>query len=304
VAAGRAAVYPNLWANDGLLMSETFASLATAATLLFTYRVLRRPSTFHAAGAGIACAIAALSRAELALLVPLLVLPAVLMARSIARDRRLRLAGVVVLASALALVPWVGYNLARFRKPVLISHSDGGVLLGANCDETYSGSLLGSWYGFCYPFSAPRHVEDLSVEATRQRDVALEYAGEHLGRLPVVVAARIGRTWGAYRPFQGHFTDGEFRPRGVRYAAWASYWALVALTVAGGVTLRRQRVPLLPLLAPAIIVTLTSAVFHGAVRFRAPAEVSLVVLAAIGLGHVARIGRARPARARATDTPA
>jgi hypothetical protein len=30
VAAGLAAVYPNLWVNDGLLMSETLAALTTA----------------------------------------------------------------------------------------------------------------------------------------------------------------------------------------------------------------------------------------------------------------------------------
>ncbi len=43
IGAGLAAVYPNLWMNDGLVMSETFAALGTAATIFCTYRLIRGP---------------------------------------------------------------------------------------------------------------------------------------------------------------------------------------------------------------------------------------------------------------------
>jgi hypothetical protein len=61
---------------------------------------------------------------------------------------------------------------------------------------------------------------------------------------------------------------------------------LVPFAVAGGVLLRRRRVPITPLVAQFAIVTLTAAAIYGLVRFRVPAEVSLVVLAAVALDAV------------------
>jgi len=44
VAALIAAVYPNLWAPDGMLQAETLSMFAAAATLLLAYRYRRQPS--------------------------------------------------------------------------------------------------------------------------------------------------------------------------------------------------------------------------------------------------------------------
>ncbi len=41
IAAGIAALYPNLWINDGLVMSETLATLAVALAILLAYRFIR-----------------------------------------------------------------------------------------------------------------------------------------------------------------------------------------------------------------------------------------------------------------------
>ena len=51
--------------------------------------------------------------------------------------------------------------------------------------------------------------------------------------------------------------------------------------VVGGVVLRRRKVPITPLVAQFAIVTVTAAAIYGITRFRTPAEVSLVVLAAV-----------------------
>ncbi len=213
IAAILAAVYPNLFANDGLLMSETFATLGTAATILWTYRLARAPTWMNASVAGVACGIAMLSRSELVLLVPALVVPVALTIKGVSRPRRFRLAALAAASALVVVAPWVAYNLARFEDPVLLSHGDGGVLLGANCDETYSGPRIGSWYGFCAPFTDPVHVDDQSTVASARRERALDYVGDHLGRLPVVAATRVGRVWSVYRPFQGSgISDGEKRP--------------------------------------------------------------------------------------------
>ncbi len=54
LAAGIAAVYPNLWMNDGLVMSETLATLAVALAILLTYRFIRSPRPSTAAWVGVA----------------------------------------------------------------------------------------------------------------------------------------------------------------------------------------------------------------------------------------------------------
>jgi hypothetical protein len=72
------------------------------------------------------------------------------------------------------------------------------------------------------------------------------------------------------------------RPKWVTLTGWAMLWPLAALAIWGGVLLRRRGVRLLPLIAPLVVVSVTAAAFYGLLRFRAPAEVSLVVLAGAG----------------------
>jgi len=47
-----------------------------------------------------------------------------------------------------------------------------------------------------------RESDDQSVRSARQVDIAVRYIKDHLPRLPVVIAARMGRMWGMYRPVQ------------------------------------------------------------------------------------------------------
>ena len=296
IAAGIAAVYPNLWINDGLLLPETPAVLATAAALLFAYRLVRAPRWRYAAALGVACALAMLSRGELVLLIPILALPAIFTIKDLAWSRRFRIAGVAVLAAAVTVAPWQAFLLYRFERPTFISYGDGGVIAGANCGATYSGFLVGFWLGLCRP---QRESREPSVAAEQRRDLGRDYMRDHLDRLPVVVPARVGRLWSVYRPFQmAKFSVGEGKPRWASLAGWWTFWPLVALGAAGVVIGRRRREPVVPLLAPLLIVTLTAAVFYGLVRFRAPAEPSIIVLAAVALaaGFVRIRDRTRAAR--------
>jgi 4-amino-4-deoxy-L-arabinose transferase-like glycosyltransferase len=285
VAATIAALYPNLWMNDGLLMAETFAALTVAGTLLATVLLIRGPSWRHALGAGVGCGLAMLARGELALLVPFVVLPAVVLLRSASRGTRLRLAGVVVGAAVLVISPWVVYNLSRFEEPVLLSNGDGGVLLGANCDDVYSGDGIGYWSLTCSA-DVPMKARDKSEVSDLQREKAFDYIGDHLGRVPIVVAARVGRTFSLYAPGQSaDLAVGEGRPHGLSLIGAALFWLLVPFAVAGALRLRGNPV-LVPLLGPFVLVLVVAAAFYGAVRFRVPAEVSLVVLAGVGVDRL------------------
>ena len=58
------------------------------------------------------------------------------------------------------------------------------------------------------------------------------------------------------------------------------YYAMLPLAVSGIVMYRRRRIDQWYLLVPAGVTTIVSALVYGTVRFRAPFEVCLVVLAA------------------------
>jgi 4-amino-4-deoxy-L-arabinose transferase-like glycosyltransferase len=279
VAAGLAAVAPNFWIPSGIVMSEAPAMLFMALILLAVVRLIRSPTVLMAVLLGAACGAEALVRAELLLFVPFLLVPAALLARSVSLRRRFGLMAVGILCSLIVVAPWVGRNLATFTDATYISTGDGYALLGANCPQTYAGPQLGSWSLGC-SFAAPAHGDE-SVEAAKAQHAAVQYAEHHTGRLPVVVLARVGRVWDFYQPIQMANADvNEGRPVSASLAGLGFYYALLPLGVAGIVLFRRRRIPQWFLLVPAGIITVVAAVFYGTVRFRAPFEVCLVVLAA------------------------
>jgi 4-amino-4-deoxy-L-arabinose transferase-like glycosyltransferase len=282
IAAFLAAVYPNLWVNDGLIMSESISALTVGVTILLTYRLVVRPTRARAAAVGLACGLAILTRAEVALLLPLVIAPAIVMVGSVGWKARAGLLGVATIVAAVALVPWVAYNFSRFEKPVLLSTGDGYALLGANCRESYNGRGVGGWNFACSVRGMGRG--DASDDDASSRRLAFRYMASHVSRLPVVMAARVGRTWSVYRPVQvARETRIEGRPPPVSLAGLAIFYLLVPTAVGGAVALRRRRVTLVPLLGTIAMVTLIAALVRGEVRFRVPAEIAIVVLAALAI---------------------
>jgi hypothetical protein len=86
---------------------------------------------------------------------------------------------------------------------------------------------------------------------------------------------------------------------------------LLPAAAVGVVILRRRRVALLPLLAFAVVVTIGTALTYGFTRFRASAEVSIVLLAAVAIDvwvrrvfYVDQIAPAVPDRAGAVSSEA
>ena len=121
------------------------------------------------------------------------------------------------------------------------------------------------------------------------RREGVRYARDHAGRLPTVLAVRLARVWNVYDPLQVP----EGRSARAEKLGVAMYFLLVALALAGALTLRRRRRELWILLAPVVLVCVTALLTYGNQRFRAPAEITLVVLAAVAL----RRGLALAARA-------
>jgi 4-amino-4-deoxy-L-arabinose transferase-like glycosyltransferase len=287
VAAALAAFNPFLIAADGALMSETLYGPIIALVLIAAYRVRDEPSLRRAALLGLAIGLAALTRAEALLLLPLLALPACWGA---ARGR-FALIGVACLAAVLAIAPWTARNWSTFGRPVLISTNDGVTFAGSNCDATYHGRDIGSFRTDCIgPQRFPRNE---AKQAARYRSDAASYAGDHLGRVPVVVAVRVLRLWGLYQPTQ-LATDAQNRRRGVQVAGVVLSYVLIPFALFGAIALRRRREPIFILVAPILLVTVTCALTYGGLRLRHAAEIPLMVLAAVGIAQVARSRRGAP----------
>jgi 4-amino-4-deoxy-L-arabinose transferase-like glycosyltransferase len=283
VAAGIAAVSPNIWVNDGLVMSETLTALSVVVAMIAVLWWRDRPSRRRAAALGAVCGVAALARVEFLLLVPLFGVVVVASALPPPRPEHWKQAGVMVLAALVVVAPWVGYNLARFHDPTFISTNDGLTLAGANCDSVYRGRAMGFWSLACASNPPPGDQSQVS-SALRRR--GLDYMKAHTSRLPVVVAARVGRTWSLYRPLDMlELNQGEDREAWVTRLGLIVYYPTLLFAIVGAIDLwrRRRRIVLWVLSVPPIIVTFNTVVTYGQTRFRAGAEPSLALLAAVGV---------------------
>jgi 4-amino-4-deoxy-L-arabinose transferase-like glycosyltransferase len=296
IAAFLVAVYPNIWMSDELALSETLTPLLVALVLLCAYRFWKRPGLGRVLVLGAVEGLAMLGRDELALLVPLVVIPLALMAKVRWRTRW-AWAGLGTLAALTVIAPWVGYNMSRFEKPTFISSGLGITLASANCPLTWSGPFEGYWSIKC-SFMAPvdKHA-DRSVQAAEDQAYALHFISTHKDRLVPVELARLGRAFGAFHPMDQIRLDAFIETRPYRWAlvGLGMYYALVPLALGGTLVLRRRRVPTFPLWAVGLDVVATVLVSFGDTRYRTPFEVALVLLAAVQLDVIwAKVRRAPP----------
>src|SRR3954467_13341231 len=286
VAALLAALYPLLVAADGAPMSESLYGLLIAACLLLALRLREQRTPWRAAALGGAIGLAALTRSEALLLLVLLALPLTWRAWSTLL--------VALAACVVVLAPWTVRNYSAFDRLTLISHNDSTVLAGGNCDRTYHGADLGSWRFDCI---SPRKTFREGKQAAIWRREGIDYATGHAGRWPVVVPVRVLRTWDLWQPHR-QVDLAEGRARWAETAGVIAYFLLLPLAAGGAVLLwRRDRGAAAILLAPALLVTISSAIGYGNPRFRHAFEISIVVLAGAAVVAVAE-------RRRATATAA
>ncbi len=299
VAAVLAAIYPNIWVHDGMLLSETAAIFAVSLVLFLAYRYWHKPGIGRVVALGLACGFATLTRAELMLAVVFVVAPLVLFVRDVPISRRLLQLVIGGAAALVVVAPWVGYNLSRFREPVYISIGYGGTISAANCDAVYYGGNIG-WknYGCGYERAAKVIKPDMDPSQAEHalQGEAMKYIRSHQSQVPTVVAARLARILGIFHPT----TDIKFdklvmgREGFVAWSTLFSWYLLAPLAIAGAVILRRRQVPIIALLAFPVIVLIAVAITFAQLRYRAPAEPAIVLLASVTIAAV--IGRFRSRR--------
>lgn len=294
IAAGLAAIYFPRVVSDGTVFAEVLYGPIVALFLFAMYRFLHDPSMRWAVLAGLFGGLAVATRGEGLVLVAV-VAAIVLLGVAVAWLRRLASFAVIVGVSLLVLSPWTVYNLTRFRDPVLISTNNGSVLAGANCDITYHGARLGMWIFACpHKGDRPTTGDDSQVAKALQKQ-GFKYVRQHLGRVPVVVAARVGRTFHLYRPMQSVRIDIGTGWRA--YLALLAYELLTVVAVIGGYVLwKRDHKAVLPFVGATLAVVITVAGAYGNFRFRAPVDISFLVMGAVALDAlVARISVRRDA---------
>ncbi len=286
IAAVIVAISPNLWVYDGALLSETMAIFVATLVLLLAYRAWEHVNLARVCVLGAACGFAMLARSELVLLVPALLLPVALFADRSPWRTRVARAGAATAVALVVVAPWVGYNLARFRHPVFLSSQAETALAGSNCRDTYYGANIGMFTQNCLSLYPHDPGEEESVTAQTLRRGAQHYIRTNLGRVPLVMAVRVGRVTGMYRPAQevdlDVFVEGRERPLAI-VGLFAGYATGIA-AIAGAVIVRHRRgPPVFPLVVVPAVVLFTVAVTYATDRFRASAETALAVLAAVAL---------------------
>lgn len=280
-AAWFAALYPQLVLIDGSLMSEGPYVLIVASLLLSVVRARSAESERQRLrwwiGASVMVGLAVMTRSESLLFVPLLLIPAT----RIRGDRRAwaRTAAVAGAGAILMTGAWTIRNAIVLHHFQPLTNNSGWTFAGANCDAVYSGTQIGGWRLDCIPQGLTGDETERSAQA---RALGLDYMRDHSGEIPAVLAARLGRTFGVWdvrtNLFIEHF---EGRDYDWLWAAWCVWVLLAPLAIFGAVVQWRTERGLQPLLTPVLIVAIVTLLTYGNQRFRAAAEPSIVVFAAV-----------------------
>lgn len=264
----------------GSLMSETlFVALVLGAVLAaLKSRTARRPIA-RAAGAGVLIGLATLTRPTgLVLAIPL--------GLAVARRSPRRPAAALALVAAIAvtIAPWTIRNAVQMHAFIPVSDFTGSWVAGTYNDQARADKQ--------HPGSSQTFVagefDDLDgvPEVERQRELTrrgLEYAADHPGYVAQVLLHNTmrllnleGASW--WRR-QGRTMS---LPLWAADAAAYAFYALALLALAGALTPAARRAPAWLWLAP--ILLFASVIFAGsAIRYRAPIEPFLALLAALAL---------------------
>ena len=300
-----AAVYPNMWVPDGSLMAETVAIFTTALALYWAYRYWHEPTwpklaivghrrrrrraepvgarAHRAADGGAARGARARARA---------------------RSDRWRGIGAGAAAAfagdgAVARLQHDAVRGARAAEHAVRPHALVGQLrpgLERALRQLLRHPVLAT--DRAVAADGPRRVA-AGRPAPAHRDPLREGSPRRRARGSRSRAS--ARSSGSTNPTTRSPSTASFEGRGLRWAraGMYSFYALALLSVAGAIALRRRRtVPVFPLLVPPVMVLVTVITIYASTRFRASAEVSLCLLAAIALDAARRPARAARARPR------
>lgn len=282
-----AALHPPLWMNDSLILSESMYIPIAGWALYFAHRVYEEPSVKRVIHLTIVLALGALTRSEPFLMFFFLLTPLLMLHPKLEWKQRIGRTAMAAGLAMLILAPWVGRNITIFDEPTYLAVGPGYVLELGNCDDTYSGEYLGYWSASCDDGTTwPEGADESGIGAAKYAK-ASAYIGDHLSEQPKVIAARLGRILGVYRPIQGIDFDVFFERRIRQHVVVGTFsHYLVMFASIGGLVVWRRRSTIIPVVAVAATSIATGAITFGIPRYRVGADLVFVMLAAVALGYL------------------
>jgi len=285
VAACLASIYPGAIGDSVFVLSEApFCPLMLAqltASAAGWQAATARRGAWLAALAGALAGLATLMRPSWLLFAPFAVATGVVFGRQRAKHLRL---GVIMLATLmLTMAPW------WIRNAQVIGHFVPTTLqLGASLYDGLNPRADGSSeMSFVARFEADERKAELENAGRtepfeyrldrRMRDAALDWAAAHPGRTAQLALVKVLRLWNVWP------NDPEFRNWPLRLAVLATYAPAMALAVCAAWRLRHRGWPCVLAWLPAVYLTLLHTVFVSSIRYRDPAVLSLMTLAAAAL---------------------
>ncbi len=302
VAAGMAAVYPGAVAISGLVLAEGLFTLWMFLQLiLWTYAIGARyrdgisrdfpndpgvgpypfPKRVFITGlmSGIAAGLATLTRPSWLLFTPFAIIACLLVCRD---RRRHALLGLAMLAGLLSTMsPWwirnwqVTHHFVPTTLQVGASLYDG---LHAKADGSSEMSFITKVEPQFQADSEKGQHDSVPISEYQfdrhLRMAALCWAMENPTRVIELAAVKFARMWNFWP------NEASFRSWPLRLAVLGTYTPVMILALAGVWIHRHQPFVVLILTLPAIYLTLLHIVFVSSLRYRQPAMLTLIVLAA------------------------
>jgi 4-amino-4-deoxy-L-arabinose transferase-like glycosyltransferase len=297
VAAALAAIDPGAVAMSVFLLSEApFCPLMLLQLLAWTkaWRAEhRRTVLLWAIAAGIAAGAATLMRPSWLLFTPFALILAIAFSRARRRHAELGLAMIVALVATMA--PWWVRNYAVTGHFVPTSLQVGASLYDGLSPHATGASDMRHVDEFARRYRASLPPQERTSGAgwevaldRRLRDAAVRWALENPGRALELAWVKFVRIWNIWP------NAAEFQSWRLRLIVAAGYAPLLVLGLWGAWRWAPRDWPYSLCIVPAVYFTLLHMIFVGSIRYRQPAMLALIVLAAAVLTGA---GSRRPASA-------
>jgi 4-amino-4-deoxy-L-arabinose transferase-like glycosyltransferase len=309
VAALVATLHPYLVWHDVHVNREILDGFLLALLTLLALAAYERRSLWLAAAAGGVTGLAVLGNSRLVLL-PLAIAPYV--AWRVRPGARALAAGALVLVvSAAVVAPWAIRN--RVQVGCFAITTDARALWKANNENTYDVLARGGWIDDVPELPGvppwPERAAELGPEAARQvdecaqmrfyRDQVTTFWREHPGEKARLAAQAVGMLWRPTITTETADTAGGGTTAFARRVVEPIFMLPLYAFALWGLFLAPRRFAALALLLLSYN-TLMAMVFAGTVRYRAPWDFLLALLAAPALARLWELGRERVYARRAS----
>jgi len=282
VAAAATAIYPGAIASSVFVLSEApFCPLLVMQLVaqVAAWQAERRvPSGAWSFAAGVLAGAATLMRPSWLLFVPFAIVCGIAFSRS--RPKQLACGICMLVGLVIVMAPWWVRNDRVTGHFVPTSLQVGASLYDGLNPDAWGGSDMSfvdqrADHEYFMLSQAGVPSWEMEYELDRGlRQAALAWAREHPARVLQLAAIKFGRLWNIWP------NEPQFRSWPVRLAVFFTYVPIMVLAVCGAWTFRHRGWPCVLCWLPAVYSTLLHMVFVSSIRYREPAMLPLIVLAA------------------------